>query len=68
MRASSRWAGQYLYQRTVGDGGNVDQAAYKVVYQPDSDDPKLTRMTLHGKCTDYRRLDSSSLEPPTSFW
>ena len=68
MRASSRWAGQYLYQRTVGDGGNVDQTAYKVVYQPDSDDPKLIRMTLRSKCTDYRQFDPSSSEPPTPFW
>ena len=68
MRASSRWAGQYLYQRMVGNGGNADQAAYKVVYQLDSDDSKLINMTLRGKWTDYRQLDSSSPEPPTSFW
>ena len=68
MRASSRWAGQYLYQRTVGDGGNADQAVYKFVYQLDSDDSKLIKMTLRGKCTDYRQLNSSSPEPPTSFW
>ena len=68
MRASSRWAGQYLYQRTVGDGGNADQAAYKVEYQLDSDDPKFIRMTLRGKCTDYRQLNLSSPKPPTPFW
>ena len=52
----------------MGDGGNADQAAYKVVYQLDSDDPKLIKTTLRGKCTDCRQLDSSSSEPPTSLW
>ena len=52
----------------VGNGGNADQAAYKVVYQLDSDDPKLIKMTLRGKCTDYRQLNSNSPEPPMSFW
>ena len=52
----------------MGDSGNADQAAYKVVSQLDSDDPKLTRMTLHGKCTDYRQLDLSSPKPSTPFW
>ena len=52
----------------VGNGGNADQAAYKVVYQLDSDDSKLINMTLRGKWTDYRQLNSSSPEPPMSFW
>ena len=30
----------------VGNGGNADQAAYKVVYQLDSDDHKLIKTTL----------------------
>ena len=41
----------------MGDGGNADQAVYKFVYQLDSDDSKLIKMTLRGKCTDYRQLD-----------
>ena len=52
----------------MGDGGNADQTAYKVVYQLDSDDPKLIKMTLRGKCTDYRQLNLSSPKPPTPFW
>ena len=52
----------------MGDGGNADQAAYKVVYQLDSDDSKLINMTLRGKWTDYRQLNLSSPEPPMSFW
>ena len=52
----------------MGDGGNADQAVYKFVYQLDSDDPELIKMTLRGKCTDYRQLNSNSPEPPTSFW